>query len=64
MPRSQQITYRATEEKRGMTLGELEAALADARNCGAHDGDRVKVRINFGGTLKNVTVLSEDGATG
>jgi hypothetical protein len=51
-------TRKTTHKPAGkaMTITEIEAALADARAHGATDADVPKVRILFGGGIKELTV--------
>jgi hypothetical protein len=41
---------------KGMTLDELAAFVQDALRSGARGGEFVKVRVNFGGTIKRAEV--------
>lgn len=54
MPATRKITHRPAEK--AMTIAEIEAALADARAAGASDTDVPKVRILFGGAIKEISV--------
>lgn len=60
MPATRTVTHKAT--RKAMTLVELEAAIADARRSGAHDGTVPTVRIVFGGGIKQITFVSSADA--
>lgn len=54
MPAVRRITHKPAAK--AMTIYEIETALADARAHGATDRDIPKVRILFGGAIKELTV--------
>lgn len=54
MPAVRKITHKPAEK--AMTIVEIEAALADARAHGATGTDVPKVRILFGGGIKEMSI--------
>lgn len=58
MPATRKTTHKPAGK--AMTIAEIEAALADARTHGAASGDVPKVRILFGGGIKELTIEVSD----
>lgn len=53
----------ARDKKSGLTLGELRTFVQSLDVQSVSDEAEVKVRINFGGTLKSVTVTEDPPPT-
>jgi hypothetical protein len=60
MPATRKITHRPAGK--AMTIAELEAAIADARAAGATGSDVPKVRILFGGAIKELSIEVTENA--
>jgi hypothetical protein len=59
VPAIRKITHKPAGK--AMTIVEIEAAIADARAHGAHSDDVPKVRILFGGAIKELTIEIKTG---
>ena len=53
------ITATAESKKRGLTLGELGAAVQDAHRAGLGRGARVEVAIGWSRQIQQITILGD-----